>query len=57
MPKVSKNQRVHQKEDHKVYGPCVDCGKTDGTFVPVRRYSPTGRKRMIRLCTECVTYV
>lgn len=39
---------------HEIQGPCTDCGATESTFTAVRRYTVSGRSRMVKLCTKCL---
>jgi hypothetical protein len=38
-------------------GPCTDCGQVEGPFMPTKRYGPTGRKQMVKLCGKCYTKI
>jgi hypothetical protein len=42
---------------HVISGPCTDCGQKEGSFTAVRRYSVSGKAKIVRLCDKCVTKV
>ena len=54
---MAKEGNRSQGPKHAVQGPCSDCGATEGTFTPVRRYRTSGKSTMVKLCAKCATKV
>lgn len=50
---MAKEGNKSQGPRHVVGGPCDDCGTKEGEFSVVRRYSVSGKSRMVKLCGKC----
>lgn len=50
---MAKEGNKSQGPRHQITGPCTDCGTKDGDFVAVRRFSVSGKSRMVCLCNKC----
>ena len=51
---MAKEGNVSSGEKGITKGPCGDCGTTDGSFTPVRRFSSRGKRMLVRLCEKCL---
>lgn len=50
---MAKEGNKSQGPRHQITGSCDDCGKSDGEMAAVRRFSVSGKSRMVKLCSNC----
>jgi hypothetical protein len=49
---VKKQNRGIKDDGGTPKGPCVDCGNKEGPFHTVLRVAPSGKRKMVRVCSK-----